>query len=86
VSLAIAVNGRICVTTRTSTDANVGLAWSVLIPPEDLPALATPLEIYEISDEGEGLLRRIASPEGAELDLRDILEAWSEPRMPMKLP
>lgn len=86
VSLAIAVNGRICVTTRTSTDANVGLAWSVLIPPEALPAVATPLEIYEISDRDEDVLRRIAIPAEGELELRNILEGWSEPLLPMKMP
>jgi hypothetical protein len=84
VSLAIAVNGRICVTTRTSTDERVGLTWSVLIPPEELPAVSTPLEVYEISDEGEAGLRRIAIAAGAELELRDILEDWSGRLLPTK--
>jgi hypothetical protein len=84
VSLAIALNGRICVTTRTSTDANVGLAWNVLIPLEDLPAVATPLQIFEINDRDEGVLRRIAISAGAEPELRDILEDWGEPQLPQK--
>lgn len=79
VFLAVAIDGRICVTTRTSTDQQIGLAWSVLIPPEELPAESTLLEIYEISSESGERLKRIDIPEGGKLDLRHILESGAEP-------
>jgi hypothetical protein len=80
VEVAIAVQGRIVVTTRTSTDPQVGQCWSALIPETDLPAMPTPLELYEIDGPaGHCTLRKIPLPPQAVPELRDLLEANNDP-------
>ena len=75
VEIAIAVQGRIVVTTRTSTDPQVGQCWSALIPETDLPAKPTPLELYEIDGPaGHCTLRKIPLPPQVVPELRDLLE------------
>ena len=78
VELAIAIQGRIVVTTRTSTDPQIGQRWSALIPENDLPATPTPLELFEIDGPAEHCtLRKIPLPPQPVPELRDLLEDYN---------
>ena len=46
--IALAANGKILATTRTSNDPEIPGIWAAWIPPELIPPTETPLEVFEI--------------------------------------